>query len=275
MTPGIAIRYINIGARSDRRDFFENQCKQLGLAPIRIEAATPRDLTRQETDMALIRPVEMACIASHLRMIGDFLATGTAFGAFFEDDALLSDRLPAFLADIAANKGFGLDLIRLDDSRRMRVLPAVARAAPDVALYPFRSTPIGAAGYILSRKGAQSLIDFSDWGRRQFDLEIYDPFRRPGKILYRAQASPALCAQIGNRAAKRPDTGIGQSDIDPPSTQSEPPRQPVSLSRATAHAIGKVRNAVDHLVNLPRGLKTISIDFTEDMPNPGTAAPSS
>jgi GR25 family glycosyltransferase involved in LPS biosynthesis len=100
----ITIRYINLDKRLDRRQFFEEQVRRLGLDCRRISAVTPNDIGADELTVFCsegdgIRPVEFACIRSHLAMMDDFLSSGEQFGAFCEDDAMLSESLPQFLSD--------------------------------------------------------------------------------------------------------------------------------------------------------------------------------
>eukprot|EP00873_Tetraselmis_striata_P030983 jgi/Tetstr1/451247/TSEL_038283.t1 len=204
----VTLSYINLDTRADRREFFEEQVQRLGLDFKRKSAITPADLKPDEiarfcSEGQGIRPVELACIKSHLAMVEDFVSTGEALGAFFEDDALLSDTLPQFLKDYEDNGGFGYGLIRLDHARRIRLFPASRTTSTNIALHQFRSTLTGAAGYLLTRDAALKLAAYNGWGERVFDHALYDPFSRPGNLLMRANVNPALVVQFASRGETR------------------------------------------------------------------------
>lgn len=268
--------FINLARRPDRRAFFQAQCQRLGLAACRIEAVTPEDLSVEEVSRLAtgtrgrpVRPIEFACIKSHLRAWEQFLLSDAAIGAFFEDDALLSDSLPDFFADCAKANSWGFDLIRLDQARRVRLFPARHESAHGIALREFRSTLHGTAGYILTREAAQRLLAYPGWGRTQFDLALYDPFRAPGNLVSRALIEPALCVQFASRADMRKNEGIGRSDIDPPRQTGEPAKivsPERQVSRALSSMVLGVRNAVDHLRLLGKGLETGRVGFKGDSP---------
>ncbi|SDG88656.1 glycosyltransferase family 25 protein [Pelagibacterium luteolum] len=272
----VTLSYINLDTRADRREFFEEQTRRLGLDFKRQSAITPADLTPDEIARFCaagqgIRPVELACIKSHLAMIEDFVSTGKALGAFFEDDALLSDTLPQFLEDYEDSGGFGYDLIRLDHARRVRLFPASQTTSTQIAIHEFRSTLTGAAGYLLTRDAALKLAAYNGWGDRVFDHALYDPFSRPGNLLTRANVNPALVVQFASRGESRENSGIGLSDIDPPPVRkivsSHKPRHRIANTRTSISAFARgIRNALDHLILLPKGLKSTRVYFKGDSP---------
>lgn len=272
----VTLSYINLDTRADRREFFEEQVQRLGLDFKRKSAVAPADLKPDEIARFCaagqgIRPVELACIKSHLAMIEDFVSTGEAFGAFFEDDALLSDTLPQFLKDYEENGGFGYRLIRLDHARRVRLFPASRTTSTNIALHQFRSTLTGAAGYLLTRDAALKLAAFNGWGERVFDHALYDPFSRPGNLLARANVNPALVVQFASRGETRENSGIGLSDIDPPPVRKiaspRKPRHRIANMRTSISAFARgIRNALDHLILLPKGLKSTRVYFKGDSP---------
>lgn len=203
-------------------------------------------------------------------MYRDFLSSGEQFGAFFEDDAVLSDSLPQFLKSYVSSAGFGYELLRLDHAPRVRLFPAVATSPQGSAIHEFRSTLAGTAGYLLSRSAAGRLLDYPGWGETQFDLALYDPFQAPGNLVSRALVNPALVVQFASRGEVRNNAGIGLSDIDPPARSASRPSYIERLKRVAPNGVSSlikgVSNAVDHLWNIPKGLKATRVYFKGDSP---------
>lgn len=89
----------------------------------------------------------------------------------------------------------------------------------------------------------------------------------PGKGLVRYLSDPALCVQYGNLAVDNRTQGVGWSDLNSVRTahvfaQNHPVRH---LVRRTAPQIATgVRNVLDHLINLPKGIASEQIGFRAD-----------
>lgn len=281
MTEGFPLYYINLASRPDRREFFEAQCARLGLVPRRIEAVTPADLSPSDRSrycnrerFTFMRESELACLRSHVKAWQAMIDDGVPFAAIFEDDALISDTLPDFLAEMEPSSFLGLDLVRLDHARRVRLFPPFRTTASGIALHAFRSTLRGAAAYVLSDRGARTLLA-AELGDVQIDLALYDRSARPGRLLKRALVNPALSVQFASQGAARNNAGLGRSDIDPPRAERTEDfshlyreRHPFryGLRKALAALAAGLPNAADHLVSLPRGLKRARVAFKGDNP---------
>jgi glycosyl transferase, family 25 len=171
----------------------------------------------------------------------------------FEDDVRLSRRLPAFLETVGA---IGAELIRIETvGGRMRVFPTHATTPQGIGIRQFRSTPVGAAGYVISRSAAEKFLCHPALRRRPVDLVLYDRFERPGSEVTRVLTDPALCQQIG---MEDPSTSaIGKSNVVAdgiPNLFRQ--RHPLRWwgRRLAGETVRGARNAVDHLMQQRRGL---------------------
>lgn len=257
----LPIFYINLANRPDRRDFMEGQFRALGLDGTRIEAVTPADLPAGDIERycnrekpSFLRPNELACTMSHERCWQTMLDMGAERAVVFEDDVKISSRLPVFLSAVA---GIDAELIRIDAlGGTIRVYPVHAETGGGIALRRFRSTPIGAAGYVITRSAVHKLLGHPALRQRPVDLVLYDPFERPGALLSRVLTEPALCQQIGERDQQT--ASIGKSNIVADGVQHiYAKRHPIrhwgaKFSQGVRHGM---RNAVDHFIQRSKGLE--------------------
>lgn len=93
--PALQGAYINLAASTGRRDAMEAQLQRLGLGWVRRFEAVPARPAGEAGDA--VAAAERACVESHARLAGH-LAASPGFSLVLEDDALLSDALPAVLA---------------------------------------------------------------------------------------------------------------------------------------------------------------------------------
>lgn len=264
----LPIYYINLASRPDRRQFMEEQFARLGLTATRIEAVTPSDLS--ESDVAaycdplkpsFLSPNMFSCNMSHERAWQTMLIAGDNQALILEDDAELSSLLPNFLEDAGS---LTEELIRIETTgARSRVYPPHHVTGMDLSVRLFRSTPMGAAGYVLRRSAAEKLVGHPGLRITPIDLAINSPFEEPGALLTRSLVDPALCRQLGNQ--KNGQSEIGRSNID---TKQVLPRKYADLhpvKNAVARMRRKLRtglrNAVDHVRQQRNGLKSKHIDF--------------
>ncbi|HTJ57581.1 MAG TPA: glycosyltransferase family 25 protein, partial [Devosiaceae bacterium] len=140
--------------------------------------------------------VELACSHSHLRVLKAIIDSGAPYGLLFEDDVVLSARLPQFLAafDVAPPP---IDIIRLEaDLAPLRVSAASPLEIDGVALRQVWSWSSGAAGYIISRRAAQRAVETGSMLAKQTDRVLFNPYEPSllGEFSMR-HADPALCIQ--------------------------------------------------------------------------------
>jgi glycosyl transferase family 25 len=234
------IYYINVARRTDRRDFMEAQFARLGLKATRIEAISPDTLP----DAAKIRsagrlqPAALSCSLSHVLAAKSLLASGDPAGLIFEDDAVLSSHLPEFLKALDAQLP-EFDALRIEASSRGLRLKTAALALGSIELMRPYSWEGGAAGYVLSRRGAQ-LMAASDVLTYQLpDMALFQPFGPLGRRLALYQACPALCIQSHLRKTAT-FAGFG-SDLP---YGVPKPATPPSLGKRLGDAIADIGNVL-------------------------------
>lgn len=199
-TQSIPAFYINLDSRTDRRAHFEAELARAGLVAERVRATTPADIAPDRLAAAAARgrlaPTELACSLSHRHIWTLMLERGLPAALVLEDDALLSDRLPAVLADphLLAR---GFDAIQFETHRSTAVLgPAEPTIEPGVQLRRLMSSSLGTCAYLISAGLAARLLARADLDDYAVDRLL---FSRDGDTLYHAriyQADPALAVQL-------------------------------------------------------------------------------
>lgn len=245
----------------------ERQLDALGLSGGRIEAVTAGDITPADAERycnngnpTFLRAKELACTLSHERAWQAMLDGNHEAALILEDDAELSPLLPSFLDEAGA---VDADLIRIETTgARMRVYPVLATGRSGVSIRKFRSTPMGAAGYILKASAVNKLLGNTELRRRHLDLALYNPFEQPGALLSRVITDPALCRQLGVGDQQKAD--VGRSDIAHdlvPHVYAQ--KRPVSYLwfRLRRHLKKGLRNVVDDFAQRPNGLERRVIPF--------------
>lgn len=276
----LPIYYINVAARTDRRDYMEAQLARLGLVGQRIEAVTPKDLSADDLDRycnpqrpRFLRPTELSCTLSHVRAWRALLRSGAGQALIMEDDIEIADALPAFLAEAP---GIAADLIRIETTgATTRVFPVLSTGASGIAIRQFRSTPMGSAGYVIRAAAARRLVDDESLRQRQMDLALYSPFAEPGRSISRVLTDPALCRQLN--MTSQHNHAVARSDIAGTTSvhryaQAQPIRH--RLERMGKSLGAGLRNALDHLAQQQRGLtrKVIPFGAIEELPAADIAA---
>jgi len=213
------IFYINLLSRPDRRAAMEEQFGRLGLAAARIEAATPAAISAADRaaycdpkKFHWLTEVELACSMSHIEAL-KMIADGTEpFGLIFEDDVVLSARLPGFLASFDAAPP-PVDVLRIEaDPQPMRVDPAEPLHVGGVALRRVHSWSNGAAGYIVSQRAARRIVETRAMLRVQTDRVLFNPYEFVAREkLVMRHTDPAFCIQADR--LERGHGSVAVSDI--------------------------------------------------------------
>lgn len=276
----LPIYYINVAARTDRRAHMEAQLSRLGLVGLRIEAVTPADLSNIDRDRYcnparphFLRPSELCCTLSHVAAWRMFLQSGAEQALILEDDVELDDALPAFLAEASS---IDADLIRIETTgATTRVFPVSDVGRSGIAIRGFRSTPMGSAGYLIRAGAARRLVDDERLRHRQMDLALYSPFAEPGRSLSRVLTDPALCRQLNMTGQNQ--LAVARSDIAGVASEHHVararPLRHLFLARVRRVGAG-LRNAIDHMLCLPRGLtrKVVGFGLDGSASNPASEA---
>jgi glycosyl transferase, family 25 len=266
------IYYINLARRTDRRAFMEAQFDKLGLEATRIEAVTPDTITDDERrsycDPAhggpWITPPELGSCKSHLLAMARLIASEEKHALILEDDAILSGRLPRFLASYDRQPP-PVDLLNLEAfgwSMRLASIPLGAVAG--IAIHRLWSEAFGVAGYIIARRAAERASASREMRTYPADNALLDPYGcLSGLVL--AQAAPALVIQADRVPGYASE--MMHSDLSTRNSRKEA-EAPYRLRRLP----GRIRAAVKReLLDGPRkawhglvdGAKRRSVAFVE------------
>lgn len=179
---------------------------ELGRAGVRFERIAGVDGTALDTrtleDFREARPAtkwlpgEIGCFLSHFEAWTRIASGKDEWAAVFEDDIRVSPELGPLLAATDWIPG-DADVVRLEANRSMRLSGVRAIAAvPGRKLYLARSGTAGAAGYIIAKRTARTLIETPEALHRAADVFLFKPKDSPvAKALRRYQVVPALCVQ--------------------------------------------------------------------------------
>lgn len=257
----LPIYFINLVSRPNRRSFMEEQFVQLGLPATRIEAVTKLEISASEraaySDQR--RPVyrslsELACTKSHQRAWEALADAGAPYGLIFEDDAILSSHLPAFLSEFDPTP---YDLVRIETlERRIRLIGSDVARCGDVRLRRSISNNNGSAGYIISREYAARLLRHPEVFAIPVDNLLFEPLvvQRDGVRL--VHTDPGLCIQI--KYASESSAPPTASDVSGPHLTASTMHR---LQRFLLNARYEVRSGLNHLRHLPQGVSREVIPF--------------
>lgn len=205
----LPIFYINLSSRPDRREHVERQLQALGLTATRVEAVTPDEC--QDAPDSMLSPGELGCSRSHQkiwRLLGE---QNIAAALILEDDVVLSQQLPAVLAD--PHLLDGVDAIQLETRQTSALVgQPIATAADGVTRGRLMSSSLGSAAYIMTKALGQRLLQRPDVDNLPLDTLL---FGRPGSLFYQVrvfQMVPALAIQLDQTVVGK--QGIGRSDLD-------------------------------------------------------------
>lgn len=273
------ILVINLDRATERLAFQQAQMQALGLSFTRLGAVDSGSLPH-DIDEAYwngwerpMRPAERACLISHRRAWQE-IAAGTEPVLVLEDDAVLSNKLPALLAVLKDRRD--LDHVTLETRGRKKLLAKrTVDGLPLRRLYQDRS---GAAAYILWPAGAAKLL-----ARTAHHGAIADAVICAAYELASFQADPALAVQLDRCAHYGLREPVAtRSSISQELTNREKPALSFRLRRIQA----QLRMGLRQLGNLHRAerreVSVRSEDFaylanltlqTTSPSGPGDAAP--
>jgi len=235
----LPIYYINTDFRTDRRDHMESTFQQLGLDAIRFEAVLAKDIPKSLVEKycgpdSKVRHGlgHLACSVSHGEVWKRFIASGSDAALVFEDDALLSVDLPAFLRSIGDKLPDGIDLLKIETYSLdgIRLSTKDTRTIGNFSLSRLIGTHFGACGYIISRTLAERLL--RDPNRLDFIVDDY-LFGRRSHVIFRYrvyQVVPPLAVQLSILRPEGVGDGIAFSDLGLERASGVQPLNPSRLS---------------------------------------------
>ena len=203
-----AIFYINLDARTDRRQHIEGELHRLGLRAERMAAVTT-DEARQAGPTSMTMP-ELACSLSHRAIWQQIVERGLPGALVLEDDAVLSGDLPVALKALGDRSNY--DLVQLETMRaNPRLGPRVALSDGTEIGRLMTSSP-GAAGYYMTARFARRLLARSDLNAHPVDdiLTGRRLWTLYGNRIF--QSVPALVVQLMELPS---EDALARSDLAP------------------------------------------------------------
>lgn len=221
---------INLDRHRLRMERMTSQLDAAGVGFERLPAVDGTDLG--EADIAeIVNPAarerfsrfEVACLLSHRAAWRRFLAGGDELCCVLEDDVRLAGDFGTAMRSARDWATGGFDLIKVETMhQQVWVSRRKQPALPGYALSTLRSSHQGTAGYIVTRQGAERLLDLTAQMDRPVDDIIFGVAieRHRMKVL---QMEPALCIQEERRGGL--DAGSEfRSSIDPARIPLRKPR---------------------------------------------------
>ena len=216
----LPIYYINVAARTDRREHMEQLFGKLSLRATRFEALLPTDLPEELVERYCREdsPIKhgashLACSLSHYEVWRSFLETGAAAALIFEDDALLSPELPQFLAQLGDGLPDGVDILKIETfGNTVRLSSRSKKIGYKYNISRLFGNHFGACGYIISHAAAERLLD--DPRHLDFLIDEYI-FSRRSTVIFKHQIyqlNPALSIQMSIYQKDNP-SGPASSDL--------------------------------------------------------------
>lgn len=196
--------YINVAARTDRRDYMEAQFSDLGVTAQRIDAVTPATIAPEflarfchSARRQWVSPPELACTLSHRRIWQVIVDGGIPSACVFEDDAKLSSRVPDALR-LMPDQIRDLDVVRLQTNTKDVSLGRAERELlPSVSLHRVFTAFLGTTGYVITANGARKLLAAEPFFSFPVDELMFDPNCHVARSLSVRQVVPGLCIAAG------------------------------------------------------------------------------
>lgn len=214
------ILLINLDRSVDRLQFQRRQLGRLGLHFVRLRGCTPQDIDdRRYRELAWRwqRPMsrtEVACLLSHARAWRHVADSGRP-ALVLEDDAVVSDGLPGFLAQLG-RRDLAREIVNLETrhTRKFVSRRTVADEVAGVRLFELMIDRGGAAAYVVGPQAAERLLE-----RMSTRPALADALINATRGVRRLQAEPALAV---------PSDCLRQR----PSGAAEPPPLPSTIESA-------------------------------------------
>ncbi len=191
---------INLETSDRRMAFMAQQMDALGLGYERIAAVTAEQASRSgspdywNTWERPLKETEKACLLSHVAAWKRVVRDGRP-ALVLEDDAVLSNRVPALLS--ALETCDGVDHLTLEVRKRRKILSRASRAmAPGLDLRRLYQDRSGAAAYVLWPEGARKLL-----ARAERQAGLADAMICKAYELWSYQVEPACAVQLDRCAA--------------------------------------------------------------------------
>ncbi|WP_119155608.1 glycosyltransferase family 25 protein [Caldimonas tepidiphila] len=173
---------LNLKRNPERWQAMTEQAGLIGLPVQRVEAVDGCALTPDEVEGIYspslnqnqfhrpLVPGEIGCYASHRALWHRLLASNDTMFAVFEDDVILSARLPQALAAISELPP-DWDMIKLV-RRKREATRSVQSLSDGSSLVCYPRVPSLTAAYVITRSGAQKLLQYRTPFGRPVDVDL-------------------------------------------------------------------------------------------------------
>ena len=181
---------ISLERARDRRAHMERLLRDLGMSAEFVPAVDGRALSAQQRsryDAARARvdyraemsDAEIGCYLSHYGLYERMCREGIPLALILEDDICASPTLPQIVAELAGHPERSWDVVRLQTARRKVAEPvsaaaqgALVRPVRGGGLYRLDTHVLGGCGYLITLKGAQTMLSFGARITRPIDQTL-------------------------------------------------------------------------------------------------------
>jgi glycosyl transferase, family 25 len=197
---------INLARASERMTHMRDQFDRLGISFARIEAVDAKSMTAAQLKEFTVSmndahrihswsPAQIGIFLSHHKAWAEIASGEDAFGAVFEDDVHLSDRIKPLLS---TNDWIdrSMDIVRLETTMQSMKLERTQHSeVAGMKLYRVYAGGWGAAGYIVSQKIAAWLACSPPPIYEPVDWFLFHQNSVLAPVLKIFQLDPAPCVQ--------------------------------------------------------------------------------
>lgn len=157
--------FINLDRHPERRSHIEQQIEEAGFSAERAPGIdgqnVPNDLAGyfdlEKTNRSALRPGQIGCHASHLRVMQIIVERNIAAALVLEDDTMIDDDAMQVIDEVMQRLPEDWDLVRMCRTAKRAVRP-IDHLPSGRSLVRFSRIPVGRAGYLVSNRGARKLL---------------------------------------------------------------------------------------------------------------------
>lgn len=194
---------ISVKHAADRREHIRTEFARVGVPFAFFDAVTPVDadvwrrrLGLERHHFGVLSPVEVACFLSQVALWQKMVDESIPYMAIFEDDVYLAGDAAAFLQD-EAWRSLGVDIVKIETTRGALRLGAPCMQVMGRQISRLAERHMGMGGYILSLRGAESLLRLIHSQTRPMpgvDHLVFEQYLWQGELAV-YQLHPAICIQ--------------------------------------------------------------------------------
>ncbi|WP_342448058.1 glycosyltransferase family 25 protein [Parasedimentitalea huanghaiensis] len=199
----IPLYYINLAEQPSRKEWFENQCAELGISTIRIDAVDGRKLPQVKLEEFKTKqrlrlrfgPAEIGCALSHRKVWEAFCKSGEQWCFVAEDDLhLAKDSAAFFQSTFWIPKD--ASLVKAESTfKKCHLGPAEPIFDGERTIRRLLSLHGGAGGYFINQDAAQKALEATTHRFEPADHVLFNPEFGFFEDISAYQIAPAFGAQ--------------------------------------------------------------------------------